>query len=157
VAVFLVFLSLVLIGHHFIFHAQSLAIPLPLKFVIGVIAGVLIGIFSSMLGVAGGELIIPTIILLFAVDIKLAGSLSLAISIPTIIMGLVKYQRKGKFSGLPVAFILWMSLGSIGGALLGSYLLSYVRGSVLQILLGLILLVSAVKLGRAHSKTLISN
>jgi uncharacterized protein len=157
VAVFLVALSLVLIAHDFIFHAQSLAIPFTLKLVLGTLAGVMIGIFSSMLGVAGGELIIPTIILLFAVDIKLAGSLSLAISIPTIIMGIVKYQRQGKLSGLPVAFILWMSLGSIGGALLGSYLLSYVRGSVLQMLLGLILLVSAAKLWRAHSKRLISN
>lgn len=156
VAAFLVTLSLVLIGHDFIFHAQTLSVPTPLKFVIGAMAGVLIGVFSSMLGVAGGELIIPTIILLFAVDIKLAGSLSLAISIPTIIMGLIKYQRRGRLGGLPAAFILWMSLGSIGGALLGSYLLSYVRGSVLQVLLGVILLASAAKLWRAHSKKLTS-
>lgn len=110
-----------------------------------------------MLGVAGGELIISTIILLFGVDIMLAGSLSLVVSIPTVIMGIVKYGRRGKLSGLPVGFILWMSLGSIWGAFLGSYLLSYVRGSVLQILLGLILLASAAKLWRAHSKTLTSN
>lgn len=50
-----------------------------------------------MLGVAGGELIIPTIILIFAVGIKLAGSLSLAISIPTILMGLFKYSRTDRF------------------------------------------------------------
>lgn len=157
VAVFLVILSLVLIGHDFIFHNQSLVVPFTLKFALGALAGIVIGMFSSMLGVAGGELIIPTIILLFAVDIKLAGSLSLAISIPTIIMGLVKYGRQGKFSGLPVGFILWMSAGSIVGALIGSYLLAYVRGSFLQIFLGLILLVSAVKLWRTHSKKQISN
>ena len=157
VAIFLVALSLVLIGHDFIFHAQSLAIPSPLKFVLGAVAGLMIGVFSSMLGVAGGELIIPTIILLFAIDIKLAGSLSLAVSIPTIMMGIVKYQRQGKVSGLPVVFIVWMSAGSIGGALIGSYLLGYVRISFLQVLLGLILLVSAVKLWRTHSKPLISN
>jgi uncharacterized membrane protein YfcA len=157
VAVFLVALSLVLIGHDFIFQAQMLPVTPPLKFVLGAAAGVVIGTVSSMLGVAGGELIIPTIILLFAVDIKLAGSLSLAISIPTIIMGIVKYQRRGRLGGLPAAFILWMSLGSIGGALLGSYLLSYVRGSVLQVLLGVLLLASAAKLWRAHSKPLTSN
>lgn len=157
VAVFLVALSMILIGHDFIFHAQSLPIPAVLRFILGAVIGVAIGLFSSMLGVAGGELIIPTIILLFAVDIKLAGSLSLAISIPTIIMGIVKYGRKGRLRDLPVAFILWMSLGSIGGALIGSYLLSYVRVSFLQVLLGLILLISAIKLWRAHSTTLISN
>lgn len=158
VAVFLVALSLVLIGHDFIFHAQSLAVPTLIKFVLGALAGLMIGVFSSMLGVAGGELIIPTIILLFAVDIKLAGSLSLAISIPTIMMGIVKYRRQGKLGGLPVVFILWMSAGSIVGALVGSYLLGYVRISFLQVLLGLILLVSAVKLWRTHaSSPLISN
>lgn len=153
VALFLIALSLVLIGHDFIFHAQSLPIPFLLRFVLGALAGVMIGIFSSMLGVAGGELIIPTIILLFAVDIKLAGSLSLAISILTIIMGLIRYQRQGKMSGLPAVFIVWMSLGSILGALAGSYLLNYVRGSFLQILLGLILLASAVKLWRTPAKS----
>ena len=155
VAVFLVMLSAVLLGHDFLFHAQSLTIPLSLKFGLGALAGVMIGVFSSMLGVAGGELIIPTIILLFAVNIKLAGSLSLAISIPTITMGLVRYGGQGKFSGLPTTFILWMAAGSIFGALVGSYLLGFVSVSVLQILLGLILLISAVKLWRSHSKTTI--
>lgn len=148
VAVFLAALSLVLIGHDFIFQAQSFPIPSLLGFVLGAMAGVMIGVFSSMLGVAGGELIIPTIMLLFALDIKLAGSLSLAISIPTVIMGIVKYQRQGKLSGLPLLFIVWMSAGSVAGALAGSYLLGYVRVSLLQILLGFILLISAFKLWR---------
>ena len=120
VAVFLVMLSAVLIGHDFLFHAQSLALPLPLKFILGALAGIMIGVFSSMLGVAGAELIIPTIILLFAVNIKLAGTLSLAISIPTIIMGLVRYGGLGKLSGLPSNIILWMAAGSIIGSLVGS-------------------------------------
>lgn len=152
VAVFLVVLSVVLIGHAFLFHAESLSVALPIKFVLGALAGVVIGVFSSMLGVAGGELIIPTIVLLFAVNIKLAGSLSLAISIPTIIVGLLKYKGKGKLSGLPTRFIVSMSAGSILGALAGSYLLGLVSVSVLQVLLGIILLVSAVKLWRSHSQ-----
>lgn len=78
IVVFLIFLSIILIGHNFIFSLGSLQLPIILKISFGFIAGIFIGIFSSMLGVAGGELIIPTIILLFAVDIKLAGSLSLA-------------------------------------------------------------------------------
>ena len=152
VAFFLVALSTVLIGHDYIFHAQSLRLPLTLSLLLGAIMGVMIGLVSSMLGVAGGELIIPTIILLFAVDIKLAGSLSLAISIPTIIMGIVKYQRRGKLGDVrgQLPFIVWMSVGSILGALAGSYLLAYVHVSILQVLLGLILLVSAVKLWRTH-------
>jgi uncharacterized membrane protein YfcA len=38
------------------------------------------------MGVAGGELLIPTIVLLYGIDIKLAGSLSLAVSLPTMLV-----------------------------------------------------------------------
>src|SRR5438105_13387880 len=42
----------------------------------GVAAGFIIGVVAALLGVAGGELLIPTLVLLFGADIKLAGSLS---------------------------------------------------------------------------------
>jgi uncharacterized membrane protein YfcA len=53
----------------------------------GVAAGFGIGVVASLLGVAGGELLIPTLVLLFGIDIKMAGSLSLAISLPTMLVG----------------------------------------------------------------------
>src|SRR6516162_648693 len=53
----------------------------------GVVAGFVIGIVAALLGVAGGELLIPTLVLLFGADIKLAGSLSLAVSLPTMLVG----------------------------------------------------------------------
>jgi uncharacterized membrane protein YfcA len=159
VALLLVALSFVLVGHDYIFHARDLPLTPLLRFALGAGMGVMIGVVSSMLGVAGGELIIPTIIILFGVGIKLAGSLSLAVSIPTIIMGLVKYRRRGKLGEAwgQLSLIVWMSLGSILGAFVGSYLLTYVRVSLLQVLLGLILLVSAVKLWRTHHKTALTS
>ena len=52
--------------------------------VVNLLAGSLVGawIGATLMGVAGGELLIPTIVLLFAVDIKIAGSLALAIPCP---------------------------------------------------------------------------
>jgi len=141
-------LSLVLIAHDFIYPRQNLQIsPLPKAF-FAFAAGMVIGTVSSTLGVAGGELIIPTIILLYGIDIKLAGTLSLVISIPTIIVGLMRYKNKQKLVGslLRSEFIASMSLGSICGALFGSYLLRYAPGSALQIILGVILLLSALHL-----------
>lgn len=150
VVVFLIFLSIVLIGHNFIFSLGILQLPSLVKISIGFIAGIVIGIFSSMLGVAGGELIIPTIILVFAIDIKLAGSLSLAISIPTILMGLFKYKSQQRFKEIKSEqrLIAFMSLGSILGAFIGSGLLRYVSGSSLYVILGTILLLSALKLAK---------
>lgn len=155
VVIFLVCLSAVLIGHDFIFQNQGFQIPTAPRIILGFAAGVVIGVFSSMLGVAGGELIIPTIILLFSVDIKLAGSLSLAISIPTVVLGLANYKIRQPYTDIvskSTSFILCMSLGSILGALLGSRLLPYVSGSVLHILLGFILLLSAIKLSTRRER-----
>lgn len=150
VVIFLISLSFVLIGHHFIFSFKSLLLPNFLRISFGFLAGIIIGIFSSMLGVAGGELIIPTIILLFSVDIKLAGSLSLAISIPTILMGLLKYRSQQRLKEVQSeqGLIRSMASGSILGALVGSRLLRYVSSSLLYLILGTILLLSALKLAK---------
>jgi uncharacterized membrane protein YfcA len=150
VVVFLVFLSVVLIGHNFIFSFGSLQLPSLLRISLGFVAGIVIGIFSSMLGVAGGELIIPTVILLFAVDIKLAGNLSLAISIPTIMMGLFKFRSQQRLEEIKSdqKFIVFMAAGSILGAFVGSNLLKYVSSSQLYLILGTILLLSALKLAK---------
>ena len=117
---------------------------------LGFLCRLVIGTVSSMLGVAGGELIIPTIMILYGVDIKLAGSLSLAISIPTILMGLAHYWQKSEVNELrsDAHFIGAMCMGSLLGAFAGSYLLRYVASSFLHVFLGGILLVSALKMAR---------
>ena len=66
--------------------------------IVGVIAGFAIGVVASLIGVAGGELLIPTLILLFGADIKLAGSLSLAVSLPTMIVGFARYSQDRSFA-----------------------------------------------------------
>ncbi|MER5602253.1 hypothetical protein [Streptomyces sp. NPDC002265] len=53
----------------------TLALPLSAQVPCGVVAGFGIGVVAAIMSVAGGELLIPTIVLLFAVDIKTAGSL----------------------------------------------------------------------------------
>lgn len=116
----------------------------------GVIAGFVIGIVAALLGVAGGELLIPTLILLFGADIKLAGSLSLAVSLPTIIVGFARYSRDQSFSVLRLnrAFVVVMAAGSIMGTYIGGQLLGIVPNMVLIPVLVLVLLGSAVKVWR---------
>lgn len=114
---------------------------------VGVVAGVGIGIVAALMGVAGGELLIPTIVLLFAVDIKLAGSLSLAVSLPTMLVAFARYSRDNSFQVLSgnKPFVIAMSAGSIVGTVVGGLLLGVVPAIALIPLLVLLLLVSAVK------------
>jgi len=115
---------------------------------LGFCVGVIIGLFSSMLGVAGGELIIPTIALLYGIDIKIAGMLSLMISLPTIMIGLYRYRNKNSFTIVRpnIKFISLMGAGSIAGAFIGKSMLGIVSSSMLQIFLAIILSLSAIKL-----------
>ena len=120
------------------------------QLVAGVVAGFVIGVVASLLGVAGGELLIPTLVLLFGADIKLAGSLSLAVSLPTMLVGFTRYSRDQSFSvlGRNRTFLLVMAAGSIAGAFIGGLLLGVVPDAVLLPALAAILLISAVKVWR---------
>ncbi len=152
VVLLLIGLSLLLMSHPWLFHTGGLNLPTSVTVVLGLAAGFLIGLFSSLLGVAGGELIIPTLLLLYGLDIKIAGSLSLAISIPTILMGLSRYRAKQCFTEIHShqSFVAWMALGSILGAFVGALLLPFVPSGALHGLLGVILLFSAWKLGKKN-------
>ncbi len=118
--------------------------------VAGVTSGFAIGVVASLLGVAGGELLIPTLTLLFGADIKLAGSLSLAVSLPTMLAGFARYSRDRSFEtlGRNRAFALVMAAGSIVGSFIGGQLLEIAPGALLLPALAAILLVSAVKVWR---------
>lgn len=117
------------------------------QMIAGLIAGFLIGGVASLMGVAGGELLIPTLVLLFGLDIKLAGSLSLAVSLPTMLVGFARYSRDQSFSviGRNRRFLLAMATGSVVGAFIGGQLLGLVSSSLLLPLLALILVISAMK------------
>jgi len=62
------------LGHRDLLDLSSLG-----RVVVGVVAGLLIGAVAAVMGVAGGEPLIPTIVLLYGLDIKVAGSLSMAV------------------------------------------------------------------------------
>jgi uncharacterized protein len=116
----------------------------------GVVAGFVIGVVAALLGVAGGELLIPTLLLLFGVDVKLAGSLSLAVSLPTMIVGFARYSRDRSFAvlGRNRVFVLTMAAGSIVGSFIGGQLLGWVPSTLLLPVLAAILVASAVKVWR---------
>jgi uncharacterized membrane protein YfcA len=67
-------------------------------------------------------------VLLFAVDIKIAGSLALAISLPTMLVAFARYSRDRSFDVLHAnkRFMLAMAAGSIIGTILGGLLLGAV-------------------------------
>ncbi|WP_282442362.1 MULTISPECIES: sulfite exporter TauE/SafE family protein [Pelotomaculum] len=142
-------IGLLLIGESFYpFAARGVQAPLPVLLLIGLAFGTGIGMISSLLGVAGGELIIPTLILVFGADIKLAGTAGILISLPTVIIGLGRHYANGAFTQKQdiKELVLPMGIGSIIGSFIGGMLILYVSGGSLKLILGLILIISAVKI-----------
>ena len=109
------------------------------------------------MAVAGGELLIPTLVVGFGVEITLAGSLSLAISLPTMLTAFSRYRRDRSFDVIRKArrFVVGMGVGSVVGAFVGGRLLRGVPNAILLPTLALILVISAVKTWR-HAGTALS-
>jgi len=123
-----------------------------IRFAVACILGLLIGTVSSMLGVAGGELIIPSLIFVFGLDIRTAGTASILISLGLITVGLWRYWQMGAIPhGRGVQRIaIGMSLGSIIGAVIGGLAIGLAPVAFLKVFLGCVLLAAAGKMALSH-------
>ncbi|QEX18053.1 UPF0721 transmembrane protein [Hypericibacter terrae] len=122
------------------------------RFSLGIGLGVGIGFVSSLLGVAGGELLIPSLMFIFGADIKTAGTASLFISLVIVAVGIWRYGRMGAIpkGGGPRRIIAAMSLGSIIGGLIGGLAAAIAPVAALKIVLGVVLLAAAGKTLWSH-------
>jgi hypothetical protein len=90
------------------FHcAQVIPAGAAFHFGAGFALGIIIGLVSSILGVAGGELLIPTMMFIFGADIKTAGTASIVISILVVTSGLWRYWQSGAMETrvIPIASV----------------------------------------------------
>jgi uncharacterized membrane protein YfcA len=150
IRVLLVLIGVALIIEGFLPHQLPGFLPARLAWHLGagLLFGLAIGLVSSLLGVAGGELIIPTLVFAFGADIKTAGTSSLLVSLPTVVVGVWRYASRGAFTDHQALThtVVPMSVGSVIGAATGGMLVGVIPAAVLKIALGIILHVSAVRM-----------
>ena len=100
--------------------------------------GIAIGVVSGLLGIGGGVLLVPGLVLLFGFSQTEAQGTSLAVLIPPIgIFAAVIYYQHG-FVRLPVVGL--MAVGFMLGAYLGAKFVPHVPPSVLRLAFGLLML-----------------
>lgn len=149
ILVLLVGVGIALIAESFLPQQIPALLPAALSWRIpaGVLFGLAIGLVSSLLGVAGGEIIIPTLVFAFGIEIKTAGTASLLVSFPTVLVGLVKYIDRGAFRDYAslTNTVAPMGVGSVLGAISGGMLAGVVPAQVLKFALGVILNISAFR------------
>jgi uncharacterized membrane protein YfcA len=100
--------------------------------------GIAIGLCSGLLGIGGGVLLVPGLVLLFGFSQQEAQGTSLAVLVPPIgLFAAIVYYQHG-FLRLPVTG--WVAAGFLLGALLGASIVAYVPTAVLRIAFGSLLL-----------------
>ncbi len=110
----------------------------------GLLAGFVVGIYSGLLGVAGGVVLVPLLLYGFKMDQKLAQGTSLAILLPpTGVLAFIQYYRRGQ-ADLKLGLVI--AAGIIVGGWLGGEWVQLVPGVVLRKLFAVLLVAVAVKM-----------
>ena len=128
-------------------YAQVIPAGAAFHFGEGFALGIIIGLVSSILGVAGGELLIPTMMFIFGADIKTAGTASIVISVCVVTSGLWRYWQSGAMETRLGArrIVSAMSAGSLIGAGLGGLAVGLAPVGAIKAVLGFVLMAAAAK------------
>jgi uncharacterized protein len=110
-----------------------------------VCVGVAAGVLAGLLGVGGGILLVPFLVLAVGMSQHEAEATSLLVILPTAVAGSVALRRRD-VGDLPVA----LALGSVGafGAVIGALLALSLPGDVLRSAFAILLAVVGVRLVR---------
>ena len=112
---------------------------------LAVLSGLLIGALSGLIGIGGGVLLVPLLVIGFGFSQQVAQGTSLAALIPTSIVGALTHLRQGNLDvRAGVAMGLAGMVGAAGAALVAQHL----HGKILERLFGLLLLFAAYRLWR---------
>ncbi len=126
----------------------------PFDFVALGAVGVAAGFAAGLLGVGGGIVMVPAMVLVLGFDQHVAQGTSLVVIIPAALAGSVTHYRNGRVSLRDAALL---AAGGIGGAVVGSISALSVDDTVLRRLFGVFLLVVAAQLvlgrGRRRSES----
>jgi uncharacterized membrane protein YfcA len=120
--------------------------------ILAVIAA-LVGIVSAMIGVGGGFLIVPILVLLFNMEIHRAVGTSLVMIVFTATSATFAYARQKRID-YKVGIVL--TIGTVPGAMLGAYLTTLASGKLLTALFGAFLLLVSLQMMRKDYKSALS-
>ncbi len=102
------------------------------------------GLLSGLLGVGGGVIMVPLLVLWRGYDQRIAHATSLGAIIPISIAGIATYGVAGQVRYWPA---LGLAAGAIVGARLGAGLLAKIDERLLKVVFGLFLVGVAVLMG----------
>jgi uncharacterized membrane protein YfcA len=142
--IFVAFLAAVAVRMLFLVPDRAADLEFEAATVIGLLAlGVVVGILSGLLGIGGGVLVVPALMLLFGVGDLVAKGTSLLMMVPTAVTGTLSNWRRGNVDLRASAVIGLAAIPASFGGVALSVLMPPALGSVL---FGLLLAYSSLQL-----------
>jgi uncharacterized protein len=117
--------------------------PDPLTLALLLAVGLAAGFLAGLLGIGGGILIVPALVLLLGFDQHLAQGTSLVVIIPAALAGSWTHYRRGRLDLRTAAFV---AAGGVIGAAIGSLSALSLDDALLQRLFAVVLLIVAVRM-----------
>ena len=109
-----------------------------------ILLGILSGFLSGLIGIGGGTIIVPVLIIIFGLSQKTAQGTTLALLVPPIgILAAWTYYKQG-YVDFPVAGLI--CIGFIFGGLIGARLATSMSNQTLEKIFGIALLIIAIKM-----------
>src|SRR5436190_11351945 len=100
--------------------------------------GIFVGIYSGIMGLGGGTVMIPVLVLLLGFTQHQAVGTSLAVMIPPVTLPAVfEFYRKGH---VDLRIALWIAIGFAAGAFLGGYAANKINDTALRLIFAFILI-----------------
>ncbi len=122
-----------------------------------VLVGLTAGIVGGALGVGGGIIFIPALVIFFAVEQKSAQGTALAVMVPMALVGAFLYWRNSEITINP-AMVALLACGAVVGVVIGSQLLAaHLPAHVLRKAFAVFMVVVAVKMLMMPTKRPSSN
>ena len=106
--------------------------------------GVVGGLLSGLLGIGGGVIMVPLLVLWAGFGQRDAHALSLGAIIPISVAGIVTFGIAGRVQWLDAVAL---ALGAVAGARIGAALLARIDERALKVVFGCFLLAAAVTMG----------
>jgi len=120
--------------------------PAYIEYPLAAFFGVLIGIIAGSVGVAGGEYRIPVLLYVFGLGIKVAGTASQFVTLPTVMVALAKHRSKRIFSRQALVLSALMGIPSVAGVALSALLLVSAGEELIRLIFACILLYTIARL-----------
>ncbi len=105
--------------------------------------GLVTGLIASTLGVGGGIIFVPSLVVFFGFSQHIAQGTSLAIIVPTAVVGTVLHAKKGRVEW---RVALLVAVGGVVGGLVGSRLALSLDADLLRRLFAALLVLIAVRM-----------